>query len=47
MTDILSISSEIALRKKPQDFTDGKSNIDSGNALVPSGNKPIPETVLS
>ena len=27
----------------PQNLTNEKSNIDSGNGLVPSGNKPFPE----
>ena len=31
----------------PQDLTDDKSNIGSGNGLVPSGNKPLPEPVLT
>ena len=30
----------------PKDLTDGKSNIGSGNGLVPSGNTPLPEPVL-
>ena len=29
------------------DFTDDKSNTVSGNGLVPSGNKPLPEPVLT
>ena len=33
----------------PQDLTDDKSavNIGLGNGLVPSGNKPLPEPVLT
>ena len=31
----------------PQDLSDGKSNIGSGNGLVPSGNKPLPEPMLT
>ena len=31
----------------PQDLTDDKSNIGSGNGLVPSGNKPLPEPMLT
>ena len=30
----------------PQDLTDDKVNIGSGNGLVPSGNKPLPEPML-
>ena len=40
------ISYEIALRWMPQDLTDDV-NIGSGNDLVPSGNKPLPETMLT
>ena len=29
------------------DLTDGKSYIGSGNGLVPSGNKPLPEPMLT
>ena len=42
-----SISYEIALRWMPQDLTDDKSNIGSGNGLVPWGNKPLPEPMLT
>ena len=31
----------------PQDLTDDKVNIGSGNGLVPSGNKRLPEPVLT
>ena len=31
----------------PQDLTDDKVDIGSGNGLVPSGNKPLPEPVLT
>ena len=51
------ISYEIALRWMPQDLTDDKSTlvqarpnnsgIGSGNGLVPSGNKPLPEAMLT
>ena len=42
------ISYETALRWMPLDLTDDKSvNIGSGNGLVPSGNKPLPEPMLN
>ena len=41
--DILSISCEIALRWMPKDLIGDLVNIDSGNGLVPSGNKSLPE----
>ena len=31
----------------PQNLADDKSNIGSGNGLVPSGNKPLPEAMLT
>ena len=31
----------------PQDLTDDKLNNGSGNGLVPLGNKPLPEPVLT
>ena len=31
----------------PQDLIDDKVNIGSGNGLVASGNKPLPEPVLT
>ena len=31
----------------PQDLSDDKVNIGSGNGLVPPGNKPLPEPVLT
>ena len=31
----------------PQDLTDDKVNIGLGNGLVPAGNKPLPEPVLT
>ena len=31
----------------PQNLTDDQVNIGSGNGLVPSGNKPLPEPVLT
>ena len=45
MIDIWSISCEISLRwmLHPTD----EVNVGSGNGLVPSGNKPIPEPVLT
>ena len=39
------ISYEIALKWMPQDLTD--VNIGSGNGLVPSGNTPLPEPMLT
>ena len=38
---------EIALKGKPQDFTGDKSTIGSGDGLVPSGNKPLPDPILT
>ena len=43
----LSISYEIAFRWMPLDLTDDKSNIGLGNGLVPSGNNPLPEPMLT
>ena len=40
--DILEIFAEIVLRWMPQN-SNKKVNIGSGNGLVPSGNKPLPE----
>ena len=31
----------------PQDLTDDEVNIGSGSGLVPSGNKPLPEPMLT
>ena len=39
----MSTSSEIALGLKLQNTFDDKINICSGNSLVSSGNKPLPE----
>ena len=41
---IFRSSHDNALRWMPQDLT---VNIDSGNGLVPSGNKPLPEPMLT
>ena len=41
------VSFEIALKWMERDLTDDKSNIGSGNALVPSGNKPLPKPILT
>ena len=41
----MSISREITLKWMPQDTSD-EVNIGSGNDLVPSGNKPLPEPML-
>ena len=30
-----------------EDFSDGKSNIGSGDGLVPPGNKPLPDSMLT
>ena len=45
--DDLCSSCEIVLTWMPQDLTDDKVNIGSGNGLVPSGNKPLPEPMLT
>ena len=37
----------IVLKWMPMDLTDGKSTFCSGNGLVPSGNKPLPEPMLT
>ena len=42
---VAEVSHEIALRWMPQKLTD--DNIVSGNGLVPSGNKPLPEPMLT
>ena len=42
--DILSISYEIALKRKPQDLTD---DIGSGNGVGPPGNEPLPGPMLT
>ena len=48
MTDGWCISCEIALIGMSLDFADDQSwNIGSGNGLVPSGNKPLPEPMLT
>ena len=41
-----AISCEVALMWMSLDFT-GSVNIGSGNGLVPSGNKPLPEPMLN
>ena len=38
---------EIAFRWMPQNLTNEKSTLFSGNDLVPSGNKPLPELMLA
>ena len=43
----INTSCEIALRWLPQNTYDDKSNIGSGNGLVPSSNKPLPLPVLT
>ena len=47
MIDGWDISNEIALRWMPLDLIDVEVNIDSGNGLVLSGNKPLPEPMLT
>ena len=47
MTNGWCISYEIALRWMSLDLTDDKVNIGSGYGLVPSGNKPLPEPMLT
>ena len=42
-----SISCEIALIRMSLEFTVWSVNIGSGNGLVPSGNKPLPEPMLT
>ena len=47
---MLSVSCEIALRWMAQDLTDYQSTLvefGSGNGLVPSGNKPLHEQMLT
>ena len=46
MTVILNISCEIALRWMPQDLIND-INICSGNDAAPSGDTPLPESVLN
>ena len=41
------ISCEIVLRWMLLDLTDNQVNIGSGNGLVLSGNKPLPEPMLT
>ena len=45
MIDTLSIP--CPLRWMSQELLDDKSNIGSGNSLVPSGTKPLPEPMLT
>ena len=48
MIDGWHIFCEIALRRMSPDLTDDKSTGNgSGNGLVPSGNKPLPEPMLT
>ena len=42
---MLSIFCKIAPSEMPEDFTEG--NVGSGNGLVPSGNKTLPEPMLT
>ena len=44
---MLGYSNEIAFRWMPQDLIDSKVNIGLGNGLMPSGNKPSPELMLT
>ena len=41
------ISWEITIMWLSLDLVDESTNIDSGNGLVPSGNKPCPEPMLT
>ena len=43
----IRISCEITLMWMPQNLTNEKVNIGSGNGLMPSGSKPLPEPVLT
>ena len=45
--DDRGICCEIAQIWMSLDFTDDQVNIGSGNGLVPSGNKPLPEPMLT
>ena len=47
MIGIFRYFNDDALRWMALDLTDDKSNIGSGNGLVPSGNKPLPEPMLA
>ena len=47
MNDGWGISDEVALRYKSLVRTYDKLNIGSGNGLVPSGNKSLPELMLT
>ena len=44
---IFKSSYDSILRWMPQVCADDYVNIDSGNGLVPSGNKPLPEPMLT
>ena len=46
-TDILSISCEIALSRMLHNLNNDKVNISWGNGLVPSGNEPLFEPMLT
>ena len=47
LIDGSGISCEIALIWMSMDFPDDHVNIGSGHGLVPSGNMPLPEPVLT
>ena len=47
LQDNLSIFCEIALRWMPQGLTNDKSTKDQVIGLVPPGNKPLPEPMLT
>ena len=48
MMSIMIVSFEVAFIWMPQDFTgDYLVNIGPGSGLVPSGNKPLPEPILT
>ena len=42
-----SMSYEVALKWTSLDLTNDKINIGLGNVLVPSGNKPLPDPMLT
>ena len=45
--EFLSITCQIALKRMPQNTIDDKATIGFGNALVPSGNEPLPEQLVT
>ena len=45
--DILSISCKFGHRWQPENISEDEVDIGSGNDLVPSGTKPLPEPMLT